>query len=187
MIFMKRIFSILVVFVLLCGCSQKYPEHLSEKQITELRKEYPYDNGMNPLIDIQVPELAAYVDIASAYIVGKVVEAGYTDWVGSWRYYPLMVRIEEVAYDKEFGLKEGDVITVRLPDYEYEYGMEFPNDYTFLMPLNASEEEYVSSRFGWYYVTPDAYVLSVISRGDLDDFSGCSLREFGKTLEDMKG
>lgn len=185
---MKRIaIFMMMILLLLTACHKSYPEHLTEAQIDDLREEYPYDNGMDPLIDIRRPELAAYVDIAPAYVVGQVVETGYTDWAGSWRYYPLKVQIHEIVYDKELDLENGDIITVRIPDYEYEYNVvEYPNDYTLVMPIWPHEEEYSSSRFGWYYVTDDEYVLSMISKGDLDHYSGWSLDEFSDALKAMK-
>lgn len=185
---MRKAVLFLLLIVLLTSCQKSYPEHLSAETLESLREQYPYDNGMDPLIFKRAPELASYVDIGSSYVVGTIVESGYVEFAKSWRYYPLKVQIQSVIYDEEFDIKEGDVITVRMPDYEFDYSyLEYPNDNTYVMQLWPSEDEVATSRFGWFYVTEDEYVLSVVSIGDPDTYSGWSLEEFSDTLKDMKG
>ena len=182
---MKRIISVLMFIVVLCGCSQKYPEYLSEAKIQELRQEYPYYDGMHPLICMTSPQLMNYIEQCDAYVVGHFTDVGYPDYDKSWRYYPGTFVIEKVIYDMETELAAGDESIVRMPDYEYEYGMELPNDYIYLLPLSATDGEYASWRYGWCYVTPDEYILSVTTIGDLDDYSGWSLEEFADEITSL--
>ena len=194
----KYIICILVFLLLFSACAPK-AERVSDEELKALRKQYPYNDAVNEVVD-WIPADLAYPDFAS-WIYREEPFSIHTvavlKPVGEWTEPnhssdPVLreAKIEEVLWTRG-SVKTGDGVKLSLGSKFTSYGMEFEKVYAegerlvcilFERPDAYGEESvFAAGKAYTFYLTKQDVLLSVSSAPGPDSVSGMYLHAF-KTL-----
>ncbi len=179
---------------------------LSEEQISELRAQYPVYWGAPPNVSMREPRINEIFDRADAVILGEVVEAlpeysiGFVEKGSNTpaekiyekfgmsttdSFIQYRVKVNEVIAGNIFDGEEGskrDIIIINNAMFK-GFMPELKPGMKIVTPVGKGEDvhegKYWFSRFGFYYVTEDGYVLSAYNEDEKYKFTG-------KTLDYLK-
>lgn len=202
-----------LVAVIYAVLSASPPASLDEERLNELRSKYPLYEEDPPLIDMRKPKLEDLVKRADAFILAEVTEVlpDYTvelitdsdtpegKLYEKWKEYGMQntasfmqfkVRVIEDITAESSG-KEGilgDIVIAMNAQFrgytpEPEPGMRI------VTPVAKGEGKhdgkYFYSKYGFYYVTDDNYVLPAYVEDDGYEFSGKTLDILKRKLMEM--
>jgi len=191
--------SVLALLLLFSACAPK-AERVSDEELKELRKQYPYNDATSEFVDGVTPHQAypdfdAWIYRADPFFIHAVVvlePEGEWHELDNGRLDVLArdAKIKEVLWTKG-SLKAGDKVTLGLGFYlEYQLEKVYAEDETLVCILFEPQKDhglpnyFLTLKEYTLYLTKDDVVLSVSSAGGPDSVSGMYLHAFEKLMNE---
>lgn len=191
--------SVLAFLLLFSACAPK-AERVSDEELKELRKQYPYNDATSEFVDGVTPHQAypdfdAWIYRADPFFIHAVV---VLEPEGEWReldngWHDVLARdakIKEVLWTKG-SLKAGDKVTLGLGMYlKYQVEKVYAEDKTLVCILFEPQKDhglpnyFLTPKEYTLYLTKDDVLLSVSSAGGPDSVSGMYLHAFEKRMNE---
>lgn len=191
--------SVLAFLLLFSACAPK-AERVSDEELKELRKQYPYNDATSEFVDGVTPHQAypdfdAWIYRADPFFIHAVVvlepEGEWHELDNGW--LDVLARdakIKEVLWTKG-SLKAGDKVTLGLGFYlEYQLEKVYAEDETLVCILFEPQKDhglpnyFLTLKEYTLYLTKDDVVLSVSSAGGPNSVSGMYLHAFEKLINE---
>lgn len=203
-----------LLVVLIVNWTSWFSPPLSEKEIDELRTTYPVYKGNPGLMSMREPTLEESVQYADTFVLAEVIEQlpeytiklisnaqtpegeiyekgedfGLTDTASFLQY---RVKIIDDLFDSQLVQKnDADEITISINSEFKGFAPELKPGMKFLSPVSVGTEihegRYSYSKYGFYYVTEDDYVLSAFPEDSKAELTGKQIDYVKSALRKIK-
>ena len=203
---MKKNFCIVFIITLIItiACYMMYInfDRLTDVQIEALRDEYPICFGEPYGVSMIYPSLEDITSIADTFVYAKIV--------GDVKRYTIDISVENDALEekhkqygisntyefyeytleiirdteKQFTRSNGQTITIVANSMFEEYYPVLKKDMRVVVPVHKrNDNKYDYTKYGFYYVTEDDYVLSAFEESSISSKSGIKINSLMDQLK----